>query len=60
MTDAQAMLSTVRAQIEAARSAAAKATNPKEARRLRVVASSLEKALRKIERQQIYGDPSEP
>jgi hypothetical protein len=52
------MLTTVRAQIEAAREAAYKATNPKAARRLRVGATSLEKALRKIERQQGYAAAS--
>jgi hypothetical protein len=52
MTETLKMLTTVRAQIKAARAAADHATNPKEARRLRMVAASLEKALRKIERQQ--------
>jgi hypothetical protein len=58
MTETLKMLTTVRAQIEAVREAAGKATNPKEARRLRVVAASLEKALRKIERQQGHAAPS--
>jgi hypothetical protein len=55
MTETQETLAAVRAQIEAAQAAAQRATNPKEARRLRLVAASLDRALRKFERQQ---DPS--
>ena len=55
MTQMLKMPITVRVQIRAAREAADHATNLKEARRYRMVAASLEKALRKIERQQAGG-----
>lgn len=52
MTKTPETLKAVRAQIEAARLAAKKATNPKEARRLRVWAAALERGSRAIERQE--------
>ncbi len=53
MTDA---LETIRAQIEAVRSAAEKATKRKEARRLRLCAAALERGARTIARQETDGD----
>ena len=52
MTEILETLRAVRAQIEVARLAAKKATNPKEARRLRVWAAALERGLRSVERQE--------